>query len=478
MTNLDAYESRYGTDTIRSIWSEKSKRERWRRVWYLLLQAMVSMGFIKLPKPLRYTGDYTLMDYNLAKTEEDRVGHDVVAELNATATTVSQMSGNTSPEAYLHLGLTSSDIVDNADAKAVRASVQQIVIALETLLRSLIEFVREHAGQPVVGYTHWQKALPTTLGFRFAVYLSNFMEDYRTLEQIALDYPQKGIRGAVGTAAAIREVIWQAYMVENGKALFDLEAEFDNLEDRVMLGEPTNFVTGQTAPRRNDYEVLAALAGMCATLHKMAQDIRFMQSVGQLGESNADEQVGSSAMAHKRNPILSERICSLSRRVAGMVRDAWDHAALSGMERTLDDSAARRDLLPQAFLLSSQCLVDAIRVVQSLQVYSVTNVVEVNKLWKEVASERILTIACMRGAHRQSLHRFLQDTNKVNYTPRMWAEVVASHGPVRSGLTFEEVQAIVESEPSNYVGFAPMWAQREAQRVEHLLDKLVENARW
>lgn len=397
MTDYTHYQSpfswRYASDEMRSIWSEQHKRILWRRIW-LALARIQSEYELVTPAQVQELADHVEeIDMPTALQIESRIHHDLMAELKTYAAQCPHAGG------ILHLGATSMDIEDNADALRLRQSIFLILQKLETLLLAFAQKIEETATIPIIAFTHIQPAEPSTLGYRLSIYAQDLLEDWQTLKQLHAALRGKGFKGAVGTGAAYADLIG----LQN---LPDFEARLS-----AALDLPFFPVTTQTYPRKQDYAILSALAGLAASLHKFAFDLRLLQSppIGELSEPFSATQVGSSAMPFKRNPINAEKIDSLARQLCAYPQIAWHNAASSLLERTLDDSANRRTLLPEAFLLSDEMLQVASRLVKGLQIN--LPVIQRNlEIYAPFAcTERILMAAAKSGADRQEMHERLRD---------------------------------------------------------------------
>jgi len=298
----------------------------------------------------------------------------------------------------IHLGATSMDIEDNADALRLRQGLDLILRSLATLLRTLGGLIEQWADTPLMAFTHLQPAEPSTLGYRLALYGQDLLEDYQALSRQLAAIRGKGFKGAVGTSAAYAELL--------GK---DKLGEFEQkLSEKLEL--PFYPVAAQVYPRKQDYAVVSALAGLGASLHKFAFDLRILQSPawGELSEPFGEKQVGSSAMPFKRNPIRAEKIDSLARYLASLPRLAWDNAANSLLERTLDDSANRRILLPEAFLASDELLNTAGSILSKLRVDEAAIARNMAIYGPFAATERVLMALVKAGADRQAMHECIR----------------------------------------------------------------------
>ncbi len=397
------FSQRYGSAAMRAIWSEQRKRLYWRRVWVALAEAQCELGIItpaQVDDLRAHMGEVNEASIARALAIEREIQHDLMAELRAYAEQCPVGGG------ILHLGATSMDIEDNADALRLREALALVRGALARLIRALAEQVLRFADLPAMGFTHLQPAEPTTVGYRLAQYLQDLLMDLDEVERVHGAIRGKGMKGAVGTSAAY------------------LELGATDLEQRVLakLGLAAFPVTTQTYPRKQDWHVLNALAGIAQSLYKFAFDLRILQSppLGEWSEPFGVQQVGSSAMPFKRNPIQAEKINALARFVASLPRVAWDNAAHSLLERTLDDSASRRVVLPEAFLAADELLNVALRIVQGLQVNEFQVARQMQAYAPFAATERLLMALARAGADRQAMHERIRQ-----HALTAWAEVSA-----------------------------------------------------
>jgi len=298
----------------------------------------------------------------------------------------------------IHLGATSVDIKDNATILQIKTALELVKIKLENLLLAFVDKVNSYAHMPIIAFTHLQPAEPSTLGYRFAQYAQDLYIDWNILSDLTEQLQGKGFTGAVGTSASYSELIGSKNL-----------QKFQN-----SLGEKLGLhffpVTSQTYPRKQDYQILNGLANIGASLNKFALDLRFLQSpsIAELAEHFQSSQVGSSAMPFKRNPINSEKMNSLARLLAQFPRTAWDNAANSFLERTMDDSANRRSILPEAFLISDEILSIASGVLSNLDVDAKAMESNLEIYGPFAAIERVLMALCKKGANRQLMHERLR----------------------------------------------------------------------
>ncbi len=355
------------------------------------------------------------------------------------------------------------DIEDNADALRLRQSLELVQEGLRRLLLLFAEKIERYANLPLMAFTHLQPAEPSTLGYRLALYAQDLLLDWEALGRARRGLKGKGFKGAVGTGAAYAELIG----VEN---LAEFEARLS-----ARLGLAFFPVASQVYPRKQDYAVLSALAGLGGSLYKFAFDLRLLQSppLGELSEQFGLKQVGSSAMPFKRNPIQAEKTDSLARALAQAPRLAWDNAAHSLLERTLDDSANRRTLLPEAFLTADELLRTSTRLVKGL-VVSETAIRRNLEIYGPFAAlERLLMQLARRGADRQEMHERLRQ-----HAMSAWADVQAgqanplvelvSNDPMlQAYLLLAEIRECMDA--AEHLGDAPQRARQLAESVRQVV---------
>jgi adenylosuccinate lyase len=391
-TYLSPFTWRYGSAEMRQLWSEAHKRRQWRWIWVALAEVQAEFGLVRAEQVDDLRTHLEEVDVPRALEIEAEIGHDLMAELKVFAEQA-PVGGS-----ILHLGATSTDIEDNADSLRVRQSLDLVLDRLQSLLLLFAEKIERWAETPLMGFTHLQPAEPSTLGYRLAQYAQDLLMDWESLCRVRAHLKGKGFKGAVGTGASYAELIG----VEN---LADFETRLSN-----KLGLPFFPVTTQVYPRKQDYQVTSALAGLGGSLYKYAFDLRLLQSspLDELSEPFGRKQVGSSAMPFKRNPIQAEKMNSLGRVLAQMPRLAWDNAAHSLLERTLDDSANRRVMLPEAFLTCDELLLAAGRVLKGLQVHESALARNLAVYGPFAGTERVLMALGKAGADRQEMHERLR----------------------------------------------------------------------
>jgi adenylosuccinate lyase len=398
------------------------------------------------------------VDVSRALEIEAEIHHDLMAELKTFAEQCPLGGG------ILHMGATSMDVEDNADVLRLREALDLLLEKLKQLLRVFAEKIEQSAELPVMAFTHIQPAEPSTLGYRLASYAQDLLEDWINLTSLFVNLRGKGFKGAVGTSAAYGDLI-------------GLE-QLEQFEERLsnLLDLPFYPIATQTYPRKQDYELISALAGLGGSLYKFAFDLRLLQSppIGELSEPFGKKQVGSSAMPFKRNPINAEKMDSLARALSVMPQVAWGNAAHSLLERTLDDSANRRSMLPEAFLIVDELLKTAIRVMDGLKVREVSIQKNLDTYAPFAATERLMMAAVKHGADRQEMHELLRE-----HALAAWQDVqmglanplkqrVKDDGFFKQMFSNEEIDALFEV--SSYVGSAPKRARDLAQRIRELVE--------
>jgi adenylosuccinate lyase len=445
---------RYASAEMRSIWSEVNKRRLWRRIWVALAEAQSRFGLVTPEQVADLQAHADQIDMERALQIEAEIKHDLMAEVKAYAEQCSLGGG------IIHLGATSMDVEDNADALRVRASLDVIIAALKQLLPTTAAQITRYADVPTMAFTHLQPAEPTTVGYRLAQLAQDLLTDYAELVRVRGAIRGKGFKGAVGTAASYIE-------------LLGTSVDYDDLETHIMeaLDLEAFEVTTQTYPRKQDWLVLNALAGLAMTLNKFAFDLRILQSppIGEWSEPFGAKQVGSSAMPFKRNPINAEKIDSLARYLAQLPRVAWDDAAHSLLERTLDDSANRRVILPEAFLCTDELVSTAKKLMAGLVINEAAIARNFAIYGPFAATERLLMAAVKAGADRQEMHEVIRE-----HALQAWAEIGAgrSSGLIDTLCTDPRVTRYVDAVTARTLLDARAYVGNAAQKARMIVARL------
>jgi len=466
-TYLSPYTWRYGSAEMRRVWSELHRRRLWRRVWVALAEAEQSAGLVTAAQVADLKAHAEQIDLPRALAIEAEIHHDLMAEVRTYAEQCPVGGG------IIHLGATSMDVEDNADALRLREALVLVRERLAGVLAALAERIESEADTVTMAYTHLQPAEPTTLGYRLSQYAQDFSADLDALDGAIASVRGKGFKGAVGTMASY------------GDLLAGSGVSPDALEDRVMqaLGLRAFPVSTQTYPRKMDYTVLNVLAGIAQSAHKFAVDVRLSQSplFGEMAEPFGQQQVGSSAMPFKRNPVSSESVCSLARYVAGLPRVAWDNAAHSALERTLDDSANRRETLPEAFLAVDEVLDRVRRIVVGLRIGREAIARNLQAYGPFAATEPLLMALVRAGANRQEMHERIRDHSMTAWAavqrgePNPLVDLLAKDGAVLAFLPEEAVRDLFRR--GAHAGEAPARSRAMARAIRDRLCADVSSVR-
>lgn len=458
-TYLSPYSWRYGSDEMRRIWSEVYKRRLWRRIWVALASAQAAAGLVSREQVEDLRAHQGDVDWDRAQELERELRHDLMAEVRAYAEQC-PVGG-----AIIHLGATSMDVEDNADALRLREALQLLRGRLTDVLGAFAEAIDAVADMVTMAYTHLQPAEPTTLGYRLSQYAQDFLADLGALDGALAGVRGKGFKGAVGTSASYAELL-------EGSPMTPREMERHVME---ALGLDAFPVSTQTYPRKMDYTVLSVLASVAQSAHKFALDVRLLQSpnYGEMAEPFGRQQVGSSAMPFKRNPVASETICSLARYVAGLPRVAWDNAALSALERTLDDSGNRRSALPEAFLAVEEVLLRVRRIVSGLRIGREAVARNLEAYGPFAATEPLLMALAREGGDRQALHEHIRRCSMLAWEavqrgdPNPLADLLAADEAITRYLSADRVRGIIAGGAG--VGDAPERSRELARAIREAI---------
>ena len=440
---------------MRALFSEETKRRMWRRMWLELAQAQAGAGLVTPEEIADLRRFVDAVDIEAADKIEKEIHHDLMAELRVYAGQAKTGGGK------LHLGATSMDIEDNVETARMKVALSMLSNALRALLDVFADQIERYAALPCMAYTHLQAAEPTTLGYRMSLWAHDFYLDYENLRCLSGWLPSKGLRGAVGTSAS-----YAALLEGSGVSP-------DDVESRVLgaFGLTASMITGQTYSRRLDYVVIANVGALAASASKFAFDMRILSSspFGELGEPFGAKQVGSSAMPFKRNPIMSERICSLARLVNGNATVAWQNAADNLLERTLDDSANRRTIIAETFLAADEVIALAHKIVAGLRVDTARIAANLARFGPFAATEAVLMAAARYGGDRQALHERLRELSMTAWESlersdkNPLADLIAADPAFAQSIEPAEMRALLD--PSRHIGLAAERAREFAAKV-------------
>ncbi|MGI6160869.1 MAG: adenylosuccinate lyase [Christensenellales bacterium] len=446
---------RYASKQMQHLFSDDKKFKTWRRLWIALAEAESELG---LPVSQQQIDELKAfaddINYDVAKAREREVRHDVMAHIYAY--------GVQCPLAkpIIHLGATSCYVGDNTDIIVMREGLNMLKARLLSCMDALSKFALQYKDMPTLGFTHLQPAQLTTVGKRAALWLQDLMMDYYELESRISAMMLRGVKGTTGTQASFLTLFEGDH--EKVKRLEQLVA--DKLDFKACYD-----VTGQTYPRKLDYQILSTLSGIAQSASKFSNDMRILASLKELEEPFESGQVGSSAMAYKRNPMRSERITSLSRFVMSLPMNPAVTAATQWFERTLDDSANKRISIAQAFLATDAVLILYQNIVEGLVVYPKVIRKRINDELPFMATETILMEAVRRGGDRQELHESIRTHSmeagrlvKQEGRENILIELITADPEFK--LTKAEIDAMLS--PENFTG-------RAAQQVEEFIaDKI------
>lgn len=435
---------RYASKEMQYIFSPDKKFRTWRRLWIALAETEKELGLDITQEQIdELKANADNINYDVAKEREKKVRHDVMSHVYAYGQQCPKAKG------IIHLGATSCYVGDNTDIIVMTEALRLVKKKLVNVLDELAQFADTYKDLPTLAFTHFQPAQPTTVGKRATLWMQEFCLDLEDLDHVLDGMKLLGSKGTTGTQASFME-------------LFDGDQKVIDMID-PMIAKKMGFkecypVSGQTYSRKVDTRVCNVLAGIAASAHKMSNDIRLLQHLKEVEEPFEKNQIGSSAMAYKRNPMRSERIASLSRYVMTEALNPAMTSAVQWFERTLDDSANKRLSIPEAFLAIDGVLDLCLNVVDGLVVYP--KVIE-KRLMSELpfmATENIMMDAVKAGGDRQEIHEKIRRLSmeagknvKMEGGENNLLDLIAADGTF--GLTKEELEACME--PSKYIGRAP-----------------------
>ena len=457
-TFISPFTWRYGSAEMRYVFSEENKYKIWRRIWVALAKVQHKAGLITKQELTDLEKNQNKIDINKILEIEKETKHDVVAAIKEFASKTKIGGGK------IHLGATSMDVVDNTDTIRMVNALKIIEKKLISLLKKFGEKIDKYAAVPCLGFTHLQPAEPTTVGYRFAFYALDLLLDFEYLQFLKTIIKGKGLKGAVGTAASYDALL------KNNK----INAE--KLEEMVMekLGIDSLLISSQVSTRKLDYFILNSLNSIASSLSKFASDLRILQSpmYGEWSEPFGKKQVGSSAMPFKKNPINSEKICSLARIIDKLPQVALENATHSYLERTLDDSANRRIIIPEAFLALDEILDTADKIISEMFINTERIARNLQQFAPFAATEGILMETVKKGADRQGMH---EELRKISLAA--WAEVQKGKAnPMldllkkNNKITMFIPQNIIDKylNVKTHTGNAPSRAHKLANRIKNL----------
>lgn len=451
---------RYASKEMQYIFSQDKKFTTWRKLWIALAETEMELGLSQDGKPVitqeqidELKANVDNINYDVARAREKEVRHDVMSHVYAYGQQCPKAAG------IIHLGATSCYVGDNTDIIIMRDALNLVRSKLINVINELSTFADKYKDMPTLAFTHFQPAQPTTIGKRATLWINEFMMDLEDLDYVLSTLKLLGSKGTTGTQASFKELF------NDDNEVID---KIDPLIAKKMGFKECVPVSGQTYSRKVDTRVCNVLAGIAASAHKMSNDIRLLQHLKEIEEPFEKSQIGSSAMAYKRNPMRSERIASLSRYVMIDALNPAITSATQWFERTLDDSANKRISVAEGFLATDGVLDLCLNVVDGLVVY---DKVVTKRLMSELpfmATENIMMDAVKAGGNRQELHEKIRQLSmeagknvKVEGLDNNLLELIADDEEFP--MTLEELQASMD--PSKYVGRAPYQVTKYLEEV-------------
>lgn len=464
-TDYSTYQSpfswRYGTAQMREIFSELNKRKIWRKLWVQLATEQQKAGLITKEELEDIKKNADVIDISKSHEIEKEIYHDLMAEVKFFASHAKIGGGK------IHLGATSMDIEDNADSFIFNEALDVIEQKVTGLLVVFTVKIEKYQSLVCMGYTHLQPAEPTTLGYRFSLYAYDLLLDLRFLRLVRKVIVSKGFKGAVGTSASYDKLL-------QGKNISP-----DQLSGKIMerLGLVEATVASQTYPRKIDFLVSNTLASIAQSLSKFCFDLRIMQSpnFGEWSEARDAKRVGSSAMPFKRNPDKAEKVCSLARIVAAIPNILWENAANSLLERTLDDSANRRVLIPQAFLATDEMLTVSTSLIKDIVISEENITANLEKYGPFAGTESLMMEAVNHGGNRQELHEKIREIameawqEMGNGKPNPLVNLLKNDKMITSYVNRDSIEELVD--PASHTGLA----QKNCEKLISEVQKEIKN---
>lgn len=461
-TYLSPLTWRYGSAEMRSLFSEKHRRTLFRRFWIALAKAEQDAGLVKPEQTADLIAHKDDIDIDAAARWEEVLHHDLMAEIKTYAAQC-PVGG-----AIIHLGATSMDVEDNADALRLTEALGLLIKETASLLSAFVDKMEEYAAVPCMAFTHIQPAEPTTIGYRFAQTAQDLTQDLEDLIALRGEIRGKGVKGAVGTSASYQELLAGTGM------------SAQDLEDKVMaeLGIKAFDAATQVYPRKQDLRVGEVLMNLSSTLSRFSLDFRLLMSppIGEWSEPFGKKQVGSSAMPFKRNPINCEKVCSLGRYVESLVNTLWQNSSAMILERTLDDSANRRLAIPALFLSVEEMVLTLTKVVKGMVIHMPAVKRNMATYGIFAASERLLMELGRRGADRQAMHEAIREESLKAWDAvqsgqdNPLEDLLARNQKILAFMDEKAVRSCLDA--SQYVGLAPERTQKVARRAKAVLAQL------
>ncbi|CDB26933.1 adenylosuccinate lyase [Firmicutes bacterium CAG:552] len=453
----DLYENplntRYASSEMSHIFSDDNKFCLWRKLWIALAESEMEMGLpikqSQIDEMKKYVSD---INYDVANQREKEVKHDVMAHVYAFG----QQAVSAKP--IIHLGATSCFVTDNADVIEIADALKLVKSKLVSVIKKLSNFAYEYKDVATLGYTHLQPAQLTTVGKRACLWIQDLCLDYESLCEVIAKVRLRGVKGTTGTQASFLDLLGSEEKVR----------QLENKVVKKMGYDKAYAVTGQTYPRKFDYNVLSVLSQIAQSAYKFGNDLRLLQSMKEMEEPFEKNQIGSSAMAYKRNPMRSERMCALARYVISLPTNEAVTAATQWMERTLDDSANRRITIAQAFLAVDGILNIYNNIVSGIVVYRKMIQKRVKDELPFMATENIIMECVKHGGDRQELHERIRIHSMESGKRVKEGESNDLIERIKADEAFAAIKSSIDDmlSPEQFIGLA-------AKQTERFIDEVV-----
>ncbi|XP_033089754.1 adenylosuccinate lyase isoform X2 [Trachypithecus francoisi] len=456
--------SRYASPEMCFVFSDRYKFRTWRQLWLWLAEAEQTLGLPITDEQIQeMKSNLDNIDFKMAAEEEKRLRHDVMAHVHTFGHCCPKAAG------IIHLGATSCYVGDNTDLIILRNALDLLLPKLARVISRLADFAKERASLPTLGFTHFQPAQLTTVGKRCCLWIQDLCMDLQNLKRVRDDLRFRGVKGTTGTQASFLQLFeGDDHKVEQLDKMVTDKAGFK----RAFI------ITGQTYTRKVDIEVLSVLASLGASVHKICTDIRLLANLKEMEEPFEKQQIGSSAMPYKRNPMRSERCCSLARHLMTLVMDPLQTASVQWFERTLDDSANRRICLAEAFLTADTILNTLQNISEGLVVYPKVIERRIRQELPFMATENIIMAMVKAGGSRQDCHE------KIRVLSQQAASVVKQEGGdndlierIQADAYFSPIHSQLDRllDPSSFTGRASQQVQRFLEEEVYPLLKPYES---
>lgn len=461
---MDKYENplctRYASKQMQYIFSPDNKFQNWRKLWYSLAKAQKELGLANITDEQleEMKKNISNIDFQKAKEYEKKLRHDVMAHVYTF--------GDACPKArpIIHLGVTSAFVGDNTDLIQIKEALILVKKRLLVVMESLVNFADKYKEVPCLSYTHFQAAQLSTVGKRASLWLKSFVYDFYEIDKRINNLEFRGVKGTTGTGASFKELFGDNY---------EKMKELDRLVTEESGFKKCQEISSQTYDRKQDTYILQTLASLADSAYKMTNDFRLLQHEKEIEEPFEKNQIGSSAMAYKRNPMRCERVSALAKFVISLEMNGHLVHSSQWLERTLDDSANKRLSYPQAFLAIDAILIILENILDGVVVYKKMIEKNIRKELGFMATENIMMDAVKKGMDRQEVHEIIRTLSmeevksiKIEGKENHLIDRIVKDG--RLGLTMKDMEKILE--PKQYIGFSVEQTKEYLLKVRKILD--------